>query len=172
MCSSWAEDPWVTGIESQMIGVTVPGGSWTPKEQTPEEPPSPRLLPSDCELFRRCTTVGFLPGPTPPRFVCSPAQVLSSSPSCQSCQAITWPWSSLYNQTPLCLARLFPPPWPLLKSYSFLKAQPAVGTDPPRVTSALSSTSRLGLPGVGAWPSRVPTATGPGQMCMETRGGQ
>lgn len=143
----------MTCTEPQMTGVAVPGGSWTPKEQTPEAPPSPRLLPSDSELFRGCTTAGFLPAPHsqsvalltryhPPQAAVTPGYSLARS--------------SLYNRTPLCFARPFLSPWLLLKSHSFLKAQPAVGTDPPRVTSALPSTSRLGLPGVEAWPSPWP----------------
>ena len=132
-CRRWAEDLWVTCTEPQMIGVAVPGRSWTPKEQAPEAPPSPRLLPSDSELFRGCTTAGFHPAPPLP--VCL-------LPRYHPSQAAVMPGyslarSSLHNQTPLCFPRPFLPPWPLLKSHSFLKAQPAAGTDPPRVSSAL-----------------------------------
>lgn len=128
-CRRWAEDLWVTCTEPQMIGVAVPGGSWTPKEQTPEA----RLLSSDSELFRGCTTAGSHPAPPLP--VCLLPRYHPSQAAVTP--GYTLAWSSLYNQTPLCFARPFLPPWPLLKSHSFLKAQPAGGTDPPLVTSAL-----------------------------------
>lgn len=64
--------------ESQMIGETVPGGADPPKEQTPEAPPSPRL-PHLTVSSSEGVPTGGTSGPHSPRFVCSPAQALSSS---------------------------------------------------------------------------------------------
>ena len=96
-------------------------------------------------------------------------------------ETMSWSLSSLCIRQLSALPRLFPPPSvkiPLLPQGH----NPAGGTDPPRVTPALSSASRLMLllchqpavpqAGLGAGPSPGSCGHGPGQMPTENRAPQ